>query len=114
MFDQKCPCCKNILKSETKKLTKKNRVHQNFIYKKFRLKLDLSITVVETAKNFEEDLMKKVDFDIPPHVMATSCIYMITRMAQPKKLDKILEVFNVTEIELRLALEKICKNLPKL
>ena len=108
-----CPCCKNILQPEIKKLTKKNQIHQNFIYKRFRLRLNLSLSVVEMAKNYEEDLMKRVDFDIPPHVMATSCIYMITKVAQPTKLEEILDVFNVSKIELRHCLETICKNLPQ-
>lgn len=110
-FEQKCPCCKGTLKSEAKKIKHKNQIHQNFIYKKFRLKLNLEKEVIDTAKKWEADLMKKVAFEISPTIMASACIYIGTLYEQDIAPKEILDVFKIPESELRDCLEKISESL---
>lgn len=87
-------------------------MHQNFIYKKFLFKLKLSKEDVKKAKNLEDDLLSKIEFDIVPEVMATTCIYLVSHLEQSKTLEEILDVFKIPEVEVRFCMAKICENLP--
>lgn len=111
-FNKRCPCCKNTLLSQIKETKKKNQMHQNFIYKKFLFKLKLSKEDVKKAKNLEDDLLSKIEFDIVPEVMATTCIYLVSHLEQSKTLEEILDVFKIPEVEVRFCMAKICENLP--
>ena len=111
LFDQQCPCCKNTLKSKTKKVKEKNKIHQNFIYKKFLFKLNLNRSIINQAKNLEEGLMKKLNFSIAPQVMATACTYMIIRNDHSITMEDILDVYKIPEVELRHCMAMICENL---
>ena len=112
LADKNCPCCKNKLKLKVKRVTTKNQKHQNFIYRKFRLKLNLKKSVVDNAKTLEEDLMKKIQYNISPIVMATACIFSVTRLEQPRDLEEILDVYQIPEVELRYGMSKICEKIP--
>lgn len=110
-FDKKCPCCKTTL-SKNENFPKKDRHHQNFIYKKFLFKLNLSKKIVNEAKNLEDNLLEKADLDISPHTLATACIYITTHNEQTKPLEEILGVFKIPEVDLRYCMEKITEKIP--
>ena len=53
--------------------------------------------------------MKKLNFSITPHLMATACIYMIIRN-EHSSIEEILDVFKLPEVELRHCMAIICEN----